>query len=132
VRCALELIDGALADPAGDYRVLVAELADGAGAARVAGYVCYGPTPMTDGTWDLYWIATHPSARGRGVASALVERMESELRAFGARLVRVETSHQELYGAAHRFYVRHAYPEVARLPDFYKPGDDLIVMLKRL
>lgn len=99
---------------------------------RVAGYVCYGPTPMTTGTWDLYWIATHPEVRGRGAASALVEAMEAELRGLGARLVRVETSHQELYDAAHRFYVRHAYPEVARLPDFYKPGDALIIMLKRL
>src|SRR5258706_1138490 len=51
VRCALELIDGALASPGrdGDYRVLVVE--DG---GRVAGYVCYGPTPMTESTWDLY------------------------------------------------------------------------------
>jgi ribosomal protein S18 acetylase RimI-like enzyme len=129
VRCALELIDAALADPTGDYRVLVAELADG---VRVAGYVCYGPTPMTEGTFDLYWIATHSAARGRGVGSALIERMEVELRAAGARLVRVETSHQELYGAAHRFYVRHGYPVVARLPDFYKPGDDLVTMLKVL
>jgi ribosomal protein S18 acetylase RimI-like enzyme len=127
VTCALELVDAALADPAGDYRVRVAE-----SAGRVDGYVCFGPTPMTLGTWDLYWIATHPRCRGEGVGSALVEAMERELRAGGARLVRVETSHQDGYGAAHRFYVRHGYPEVARLPGFYKPGDDLIVMLKRL
>ncbi len=107
--------------------MLVAEVAD-----RVAGYVCFGPTPMTEGTWDLYWIATHPSLRGHGVATALVEAMERQLREAGARLVRVETSHQDDYGAAHRFYVRHQYPEVARLVDFYKPGDDLVIMMKRL
>jgi ribosomal protein S18 acetylase RimI-like enzyme len=127
VTCARELIDAALAEPWGDYRVLVAELGD-----CVAGYVCYGPTPMTDGTWDLYWIATHPAWRGHGVASALVEEMEHTLRRAGARLIRVETSDQDDYGAAHRFYVRHRYPEVARLPGFYKPGDDLVIMLKRL
>ena len=33
---------------------------------------------------------------------------------------------------AQRFYQRHAYPEVARLSDFYRPGDDLIIMTKRL
>src|SRR5438067_14273 len=54
VSVALELIDAALAEPGGEYRVLIAEL-DG----KLAGYICYGPTPMTEGTWDLYWIATH-------------------------------------------------------------------------
>jgi ribosomal protein S18 acetylase RimI-like enzyme len=130
VECALELIDGALASPGGDYRVLVAELGDG--LAGPIGYICFGPTPMTDGTFDLYWIATHPERRGLGVATALVDAMERDLRGRGARLVRVETSHQDDYGAAHRFYLRHGYPEVSRLVDFYKPGDDLIIMMKRL
>lgn len=127
VSVALELVDGALAEPGGEYCALVAEL-DGA----LAGYVCYGPTPMTDGTWDLYWIVTHPDARGQGVARALVARMEEELRARGARLVRVETSRLDGYGAARAFYERMRYPICAVLPDFYRPGDDLIVMLKRL
>jgi GNAT superfamily N-acetyltransferase len=127
VSVALELIDGALAEPGGEYRVLVAELDGG-----LAGYVCYGPTPMTDGTWDLYWIVTHPAARGNGVARALVARMEGELRALGARMVRVETSRLDGYGAAHAFYERMRYPVCAVMPDFYRPGDDLVVMLKRL
>jgi ribosomal protein S18 acetylase RimI-like enzyme len=127
VSVALELIDAALAEPGGEYRVLVAEL-DG----RLAGYVCYGPTPMTEGTWDLYWIVTHPDARGRGVARALTTRMEGELKTLGARLVRVETSRLDGYGAARAFYERLHYPLVAELVDFYKPGDDLLVMLKRL
>lgn len=127
VSVALELIDGALAEPGGEYRVLCADL-DGA----LAGYICYGPTPMTEGTWDLYWIVTHPDARGNGVARALVGRMENDLRALGARLVRVETSRLDGYGAARAFYARLDYPVIAVLPDFYKEGDDLLVMLKRL
>ena len=127
VAVALELVDAALANPGGDYRVLIA---DRAGA--VLGYVCYGPTPMTDGTWDLYWVVTHPSARGGGVARRLVSAMEAELRLGGGRLVRVETSVLDGYGAAHRFYERLGYPIAARLPDFYKPGDDLLIMMKPL
>ena len=61
---------------------------------------------MTEGTWDLYWIVTHPDARKSGVARALVARMEAELRALGARLVRVETSRLDGYGAARAFYER--------------------------
>jgi ribosomal protein S18 acetylase RimI-like enzyme len=98
----------------------------------VIGYACFGPTPMTDGTWDLYWIVTAPEARGRGVAGALLASMEAEIGALGARMVRVETSGQELYQAAQRLYRRRGYPEVARIVDFYKPGDDLITMIKRL
>lgn len=127
VAVALELLDAAIAEPGGEYRALVAEL-DG----EVAGYICYGPTPMTEGTWDLYWIVSHPQARGRGVGKTLVARMETELREIGARLVRVETSQQESYGAAHTFYERLGYPVAARFTDFYKPGDDLVVMMKRL
>ncbi len=127
IAVALELVDGALAEPGGEYRVLIAEL-DGA----LVGYVCYGPTPMTEGSWDLYWIVTDPGARKSGVARALVGTMEAELRAAGARLVRVETSRLDGYGAARAFYERLDYPVCAVLPDFYRPGDDLLVMVKRL
>jgi ribosomal protein S18 acetylase RimI-like enzyme len=87
---------------------------------------------MTEGTWDLYWIVTHPSMRKSGVARALVAAMESELRAFGGRRIRVETSRLDGYGAARAFYERLDYPVCAVLPDFYRAGDDLLVMLKRL
>ena len=131
VSTALELIVSALSDPerSGDYRVLVATPD---GADIIVGYVCYGPTPMTEGTWDLYWIATDPDHRGQGVAGALCRDMEAEIRQKDGRLVRVETSHTDNYGDAHRFYERRGYPEVARIPDFYRPGDDLITMVKRL
>jgi GNAT superfamily N-acetyltransferase len=132
ISVALELIDAALAEPGGEYRVLVSETFDAEGRSILAGYICYGPTPMTEGTWDLYWVVTHPEVRGRGVARTLVERMEDELRSFGARHIRVETSQTEGYGAAHVFYEKLRYPTVARFADFYKPGDDLLVMYKRL
>ena len=127
--CALELIDSALKDPTrrGDYRILVAEL-DG----ELAGYICYGPTPMTQSTWDLYWLATAPRYQRRGVAAALCQAMEDELQKAGGRLVRVETSSTEGYGAAQRFYESHGYPEACRIPGFYNPSDDLIIMFKRL
>ena len=85
VRCALEVIDLALQPNNPDYLVIIA-LIDG----KLAGYVCYGPTPMTDGTYDLYWIASEPSLRGKGVGAGLVAAMEGDLRRRKARLVRVE------------------------------------------
>jgi ribosomal protein S18 acetylase RimI-like enzyme len=128
VAVALELIDAAIAHPGGDYLVKVCQGDDGS----VAGYICYGRTPMTDGTFDLYWVATHVLARGRGVASRLVAAMEGDLLTSGVRTIRVETSQLEAYGAARTFYTRRGYTEVGRIADFYKPGDDLITLTKRL
>ena len=126
VAVATELVDLAL-QGSEDYRVLVA-LREG----EVAGYVCYGPTPMTQGTWDLYWIAADPHLRGQGVGAALVSAMEGDLRRRRARLVRVETSNTEAYGPTRGFYAAMRYAEEARVRDFYTQGDDLIILTKRL
>jgi ribosomal protein S18 acetylase RimI-like enzyme len=128
IAVAMELVDAAIAHPGRDYEIDVCE----DDAREIVAYICYGPTPMTDGTYDLYWIATHPRARGRGIASRLILSMEAELRARCARIVRLETSHMELYGSARSLYARLMYVEVGRIPDFYRQGDDLIVLSKRL
>lgn len=128
VGCALELVEAASRNGVHpDYQALVATK-DG----KIAGYVCYGPTPMTQGTFDLYWIATAPDARGQGVGTALVAAMEAELKTRHARLVRVETSATEDYGPTRGFYLSLRYHEEARFRDFYKPGDDLVILAKRL
>lgn len=126
--CALELIDLALERPAQrDYRFLVAE-ANG----KLAGYLCYGPTPMTEGAFDLYWVAAAAELRGTGVGRALLERMETDLRSLSARLVRVEMSSVEADAATQRFYERNGYHEAARIPDFYREGDALVILTRRL
>ena len=126
VAVALELFDAALSG-SDDYRFVLAEDAQG-----LAGYVCFGPTPMTVGTFDLYWLVTHPARQRQGIARGLVAAMERSLTFAGARLIRVETSSQEGYGAARDFYLAAAYDETAVFDDFYRPGDDLVVFTKRL
>ena len=39
---------------------------------RVVGYVCYGPTPLTVGTYDIYWIAVDPEVQGRRIGTELL------------------------------------------------------------
>ena len=99
---------------------------------KVVGYVCYGPTPMSMGTFDLYWIASDPLVRGQGVGAALVSAMEGDLRRRKGRLIRVETSAMEAYGPTRGFYAAMQYKEEARFRDFYKPGEDQIILAKRL
>jgi ribosomal protein S18 acetylase RimI-like enzyme len=87
---------------------------------------------MTDGTFDLYWICSEPALRGKGIGAGLVAAMEGDLRRRKARLVRVETSATEDYGPARGFYQSMRYLEEARFRDFYKVGDDLILLKKKL
>jgi ribosomal protein S18 acetylase RimI-like enzyme len=125
---AEEVIDGYLADPTGSgYITLVAE--DG---PTVNGYICYGPTPLTEGTWDVYWIAVAAGEQGRGIGGALLAYAEAKIGQTGGRLILIETSSQESYEKTRRFYANHGYETVARLPDFYAPGDDRLILQKRL
>jgi D-alanine-D-alanine ligase len=125
---ALELVDEKLSrGPACDYRFVIAAV-DG----QVVGYSCFGPTPLTDGTWDLYWIAVDPNVQGQGVAAGLQSATEQQVRAAGGRLVLAETSSLPEYARARGFYIRQGYHLVERLADFYRPGDDRLTFGKHL
>jgi ribosomal protein S18 acetylase RimI-like enzyme len=125
---AEEVIDSYLADPSGSgYNTLVAK--DG---QTISGYICYGPTPLTEGTWDVYWIAVSGGEQGKGVGGALMAYAEAKIREASGRLIIIETSSQPGYEKARRFYLGHGYETVARLPDFYAPGDDKVILRKRL
>ena len=96
------------------------------------GYACFGPTPATEGTYDLYWLAVHADAQGRGVGRRLVQWVEQDLAQRGARLLVVETSSRDDYAHTRQFYARGGYAEVARVRDFYAPADDRIIFTTRL
>jgi ribosomal protein S18 acetylase RimI-like enzyme len=125
---AEELIDAYLSDPAGSgYNMLVA--VEGSG---VAGYICYGPTPCTIGTWDIYWEAVSQEKRGRGIGSALTKVVEEIVRKAGGRMIIIETSSTPLYDNTRHFHIGQGYRVVGRVPDFYAPGDDRLILVKRL
>ncbi len=100
--------------------------------ARLIGYACYGLTPATDRTYDLYWIAVHPDAQRTGAGAALMAEVEQRLEKRRGRLVIVETSSRDDYEPTRRFYAKRGYVEHARLRDFYAPGDDRVILGKRL
>lgn len=125
---AEEVIDSYLRAPEGSgYYILVAE----AGSV-IVGYICYGPTPLTDGTWDLYWEAVAREKRGQGIGSALTEAAEGEIRQARGRLAIIETSSKPEYEKTRRFHLGHGYEVIARIPDFYAAGDDKLILQKRL
>src|SRR5207248_1551320 len=120
VDVALELIDGGEegAAPWG-YRFTVAE-DDGV----VTGYACYGRSWFTEASWDLYWIAVDPGRQRAGVGAELLAGVEAAAAAENGRTVLVETALKPSYEASRRFYAKHGYVEIARVPDFYAGGDD--------
>jgi len=124
---ALELFDDSMAGSP-DYEFIGAFSADG----ELIGYACYGATPGTLGTYDLYWIAVHPEHQGTGGGSRLLGEVERRLREREARLLVVETSARTDYETTRRFYERREYRETARLSDFYAFGDDRVIYAKRL
>ncbi|MBI1803557.1 MAG: GNAT family N-acetyltransferase [Ignavibacteriae bacterium] len=94
---------------------------------EVAGFYCIGSTPLTESTYDLYWIAVKPSVHKSGIGKQLLHHAEESVRSQGGRLVVAETSSQPKYDATRKFYLRNAYQEVARIKDYYKTGDDLVI-----
>ena len=125
---ALEVFDAAVqAGPRGEpYHALGADV-DG----RLAGWICWGPTPCTLGTYDLYWMAVDPALQGAGIGTALVLEMERRLVGL-ARLIIVETAGRPDYAATRRFYESRGYRPTATIRDFYAPGDDQVVFVKSL
>jgi GNAT superfamily N-acetyltransferase len=99
---------------------------------RLIGYACAGPTPATEGTFDLYWLAVDAAAQGKGIGTTLVREVERGLRDRGARMLLVETSSRPDYSNTRAFYARCGYSEAARIRDFYAPADDRIMLTTRL
>jgi ribosomal protein S18 acetylase RimI-like enzyme len=125
---ALEVFDAAVAGSA-DYAALGAEL-DG----RLAGWIAWGPTPCTLGTFDLYWLAVDPTVHRAGAGRALVREMERRLASGvpAARLIVVETAGRPDYAGTRAFYQALGYRRVAVIPEFYAPDDDQVVFAKSL
>ncbi|MCL5282701.1 MAG: GNAT family N-acetyltransferase [Planctomycetes bacterium] len=123
---ARELIDSAIAEgPKGHYQSFVACV-----NAETVGWICWGPTPCTLGTYDIYWIGVSPAWQGRGIGRALTNFAEQAIAERGGRLFVVETSSREAYIPTRRFYEALGYWEAGRIPDFYGPGDDKVIFLK--
>ena len=126
VQTALELLDEALAGDH-DYRFIGAYEGD-----VLVGYACWGPTPGTEGTHDLYWIVVDPARQGAGVGGELLRHVEATLSAVGGRLLVAETSGRADYAPTRGFYQKHGFTRAATIPGYYAPGDDLVVYTKDL
>jgi D-alanine-D-alanine ligase len=128
VEVAREVLDEAIAKgPTGHYKSFT--LLDN---KTPAGWICYGPTPCTHGTYDIYWIGVSATCQGRGYGRALLDHTEKLIRQQKGRLIIIETSGKPLYDSTRGFYLKTGYNETARIPEFYAPNDDRVIYSKTL
>lgn len=88
------------------------------------------PERMTNGTWNLLFIAVQPDCQGQGRGTSLLGHVEQRLKEQNARLLLVETLAS--FDRTRAFYGKCGYTEEARIRDFYDTGADKIVYSKLL
>src|SRR5258706_12998526 len=60
--------------------------------AQVLGFACYGPRDLTNGVFDLYWIAVDPNCRRSGAGRRLLNASEEAAYKAGGPNIIAETS----------------------------------------
>jgi len=130
IKIALELVDIYIKEKdQKDYEIFVDAYDQG---NEIRGYVCIGPRPLTEGTYDLYWIAVNPKVQSKGVGSILISFIEDHLKEKKGRLILIETSGKDSYEKERKFYEKNLYKELVNIKDFYKAGDSLVIYGKYL
>jgi ribosomal protein S18 acetylase RimI-like enzyme len=125
---ALELLEARLERGAkSGYSFVFAER-----GAELLGYAAWGRTPLTQCTFDLYWIVVAPAAQSQGLGRALLRAVEAAVVTRGGGNLLIETSSRPAYVRTRRFYREAGYRQVARLRDFYAPGDHKVMFCKVL
>lgn len=128
VGVAVELVETALRDGAvSGYFFLFAQRGE-----RTCGYTCFGPVPCTVHSFDLYWIVVDATFQGQGVGRRLLTQTEQIIHNAGGRRMYAETSSRAQYRPTRTFYRHTGFRQVARLKDFYAPGDSKIIYCKTL
>lgn len=122
---AIEVIDATF-NPEEDYQALAAFDP----AQRMLGFISFGPIPLTENRFDIYWIAVDPENGRHGTGTVLIVEMEKLLNNSGSGHIYVETSSTEGYAPARLFYEKNHYQLVSTVKDFYRDGDDRMIYRK--
>ena len=95
-------------------------------------FSCYGKTPCTADSFDLYWIAVHESQRGKGIGKKLMDMAVSDIGRLSGKNIWIETSSRPVYESTRLFYLKYGCEIIAELPNFYGKNDNKVVFLKRV
>ena len=109
------------------YHFLVAENGN-----KIVGFACFGHRPLTQGSYDFYWLGVDPEFQHQGIGHALMNSVENEIKKASGYLIILETSSMKEFALTRNAYQKFGYQQVAEIPDFYTPGDGLVIYVKRL
>jgi len=126
---ALELVQENLekGEEKSGYIFIMAEMDE-----KPVAFACFGKTPCTADSFDLYWIAVHQNQKGKGVGKLLLNLIEKEVVNLGGKNIWVETSSRPLYEPTRMFYLKTGYQLISELPDFYGENDHKNIFLKKV
>ncbi len=96
----------------------------------VSGY--FSDTKEPRGIFWLAWTYVLPAYRRYGVGAALLSVIERVLRRRAGRKLYLNTSGHSLYQGAIRFYIDKGFRWEGYLKDYYRKGEDLVILGKNL
>ncbi len=118
---------GAKGEKASGYSFLFLEE-----AGNVLGYACYGRVPLTESSYDLYWLVVDPELQRQGIASRLLSAVEDGVRALSGHAIYAETSSTDKYQAARTCYLKAGYVKSSEFDNFYSDGDGKVTFTRYL
>lgn len=128
IEVACEVFNDAAMQKTGcTYQSYVAEV-----NGQVAGWICFGATQGTLGTFDVYWIAVAPAQQRNRIGTKLLHFAEAKIGEQEGRMIVIESSGSEKFIPTRNFYERNGYRLAAEVEEFYAPGDDKLIFLKKL
>lgn len=100
--------------------------------ARVGGKVaaCGALKILDDKSAELKSMRTSDVARGRGLASALLEQIVSHAKELQLDAVYLETGSHEFFAPARRLYTRHGFAECGPFADYAEDPHSIFMVRK--
>ncbi len=98
----------------------------------IVGVTYFCENTMSDHVWDLLMIAVAPERQRCGIGGNLIVSAQQRIQYAGGRMLLIDTSSRPKYDLTRAFYSKHAFVEVARVPDFYSDGESKVIYAKRL
>jgi ribosomal protein S18 acetylase RimI-like enzyme len=95
-------------------------------------YGCFGPLPLTDRRYHLYWLVVGSGASSKGIGKALESAIAKRVRTQGGVRLYAETSNRATHEGARQFYEHCGYRLDTVTPDYYGDGHDKVVYVKDL
>lgn len=99
----------------------------------VAGILGYIPDPEgAEGIFWAEWGYVHSAYRNQGIATALWDTIENELRLNGCRKLYIDIGNELEHYAAIKLYKERGYVKEGELLDFWAKGDHMVLYGKYL